>query len=92
MKISIVIPAYNEEKNIDECLACVGREIQGSTDIEVIVVNNASTDGTRERVLAHEWVTLVDEPTKGIVHARKAGYDKSTGELIANIDADSRMP
>lgn len=92
MKISIVIPAYNEEKNIDECLACIEREIQGSTDIEVIVVNNASTDLTRERILAHKGVFLVDEPRKGIVHARAAGYEKSTGKLIANIDADSRMP
>lgn len=92
MKLSIVIPAYNEEKNIDECLACVAREIQGSTDIEVIVVNNASTDSTRERIRAHPGVILVDEPEKGIVHARAAGYAKSTGDLIANIDADSRMP
>lgn len=92
MKLSIVIPAYNEEKNIDECLECVQKEIHGSTDIEVIVVNNASTDSTRERVLAHPGVILVDEPQKGIVHARAAGYAKSTGALIANIDADSRMP
>jgi cellulose synthase/poly-beta-1,6-N-acetylglucosamine synthase-like glycosyltransferase len=92
MKLSIVIPAYNEQKNIDECLACVEREIQGSSDIEVIVVNNASTDSTRERVLAHPGVHLVDEPQKGIVHARAAGYAKSSGMLIANIDADSRMP
>ncbi len=92
MKLSIVIPAYNEEKNIDECLACVEREIGRSTDIEVIVVNNASTDSTRERVLTHPSVILVDEPQKGIVHARAAGYAKSSGALIANIDADSRMP
>lgn len=92
MKISIIIPAYNEEKNIDDCLACVQKEVQGSTDIEVIVVNNASTDSTRDKILNHSWVTLVDESRKGIVHARKAGYVKSTGELIANIDADSRMP
>lgn len=92
MKLSIVIPAYNEEKNIDECLACVEREIQNNRDIEVIVVNNASTDSTRDKILSHPWVVHVDEPKKGIVHARAAGYAKATGELIANIDADSRMP
>ena len=52
MKISFVIPAHNEEKLIGKCLESVKRELaNGSYDSEVIVVNNASTDGTREAAL-----------------------------------------
>jgi len=93
MKISFVIPAYNEQDFIGPCLESVMREL-GSTDseAEVIVVNNASTDATRERALAVPGVRVVDEPEKGLVRARQAGYLASSGELIANIDSDTRLP
>ena len=48
IKISFVIPAYNEEVNLGKCLDSITRESRGKeSDVEVIVVNNASTDGTR---------------------------------------------
>lgn len=93
MKISFVIPAYNEEQRLPLSLASIGRELaRGDYDAEVIVVNNASTDRTGEVARAHEWVIVVDEPNKGLVRARSAGYTASTGELIANIDSDTIMP
>lgn len=93
MKLSIVIPAYNEEVLLAECLASVMRELEGSLhDTEVIVVNNRSTDRTREVALGFPKVRVVDEMQQGLVHARKAGFLASTGALIANIDADTRLP
>lgn len=93
MKISFVIPAYNEEDYIGLCLQSVMRELAASgCDAEVIVVNNASIDRTRERALAVPGVRVVDEPRKGLVRARQAGYLAATGDLIANIDADTRLP
>lgn len=90
MKLSFVIPAYNEEASIGNCLASIARERRGkSYDIEVVVVNNASNDKTKEVALRYEGVRVVDEPVKGIVHARKAGYNASTGEIVANVDADN---
>ncbi len=90
MKLSFVIPAYNEEQYIGKCLSSIFRELKGrSYDTEVIVVNNASTDNTRQAALAFPGVTVVDEMTKGIVHARHAGFSASSGELVANIDADT---
>lgn len=92
MKISFVIPAYNEEDFIGPCLDSVLLEIErGHYDAEVIVVNNASTDRTREIVLKYPQVKLVDEPQKGLTLARQAGYLASTGDLIANVDADNRL-
>lgn len=93
MKISIIIPAHNEEKYIRQCLDSVSeRALQSGRDIEIIVVNNASTDKTREIALAYQDVKVVDEPIKGLPQARQAGFQASTGELIANVDADSKIP
>jgi glycosyltransferase involved in cell wall biosynthesis len=93
MKLSFVIPAFNEQDFIGPCLESVMRELAAAEcEAEVIVVNNASTDGTRERALAVPGVKVVDEPRKGIVRARQAGYVAARGELIANIDSDTRLP
>ncbi len=92
VKLSIVIPAYNEEERIDDCLKSIIAESKGKNyDMEIVVVNNASTDKTKEVVLTFPGVKLVDEPDKGLVKARRAGFLASTGELVANVDADTRM-
>lgn len=93
MKISFVIPAFNEEKYIGRCLDSVLREIRSSAcDAEVIVVNNASTDDTSRIAAAHGGVRVVEEKRKGLLHARQKGYLESRGDLIACIDADSILP
>ena len=93
MRLSFVVPAYNEEAYLADCLESIlvqARELDAP--VEIIVVNNASTDGTRAIALGFAGVILVDEPRKGLTHARQAGFDRTTGELIANVDADSRLP
>ena len=100
MKISFVIPAYNEEKMVGKCLASVFKEIQRqnsdircpSFEVEVVVVDNASTDRTREEALKFAGVTVVRENLKGLVYARRAGWVATEGELVANIDADTMVP
>lgn len=93
MKLSFVIPAYNEEEYIGECLeAIVAQKQTLPYDVEVIVVNNNSTDRTEEVVRHYPGVKIVKEKEKGIVRARRAGYRAATGDLIANVDADNRIP
>ncbi len=92
MKISFVIPAYNEEAYLGKCLDSITKESRGKEqDVEIIVVNNASTDGTRAVAKRYPNVTIVDEKKKGIVFARRAGFAVSHGELIANVDADTML-
>ena len=92
MKLSFVIPAYNEELNVGKCLESVFRELgRGSYDAEVIVVNNASTDRTGEIASSFPGVKVVDQPIKGLVHARHAGFQASNGDIIANIDSDTML-
>ena len=93
MRISFVIPAYNEEKRLPQCLEAIDCELaRTACDAEVIVVNNASTDHTGEIARSYSWVRVVDEPLKGLVRARRAGFVASTGELVANIDSDTMLP
>ena len=93
MKLSIVIPAYNEEKHIGPCLKAVIKEVAFSLrDAEIVVVNNASTDRTAAVAACFPGVKVVTEPRKGLSRARQRGYQESHGELIANVDADCLMP
>ena len=97
MKISFVVPAYNEQALLGRSLLAIREEIARAglklgEEAEIIVVNNASTDDTRAVALAVEGVRVVDEPRKGLVQARWSGFENSTGELIANIDADTVIP
>jgi glycosyltransferase involved in cell wall biosynthesis len=93
MKLSIVIPAYNEEKYIGKCLESVFREIsKTSCDVEVIVVDNASTDKTSEVIKTFPLAKYVYEAKKGLSQARHSGYLASSGDIIANVDSDSAIP
>lgn len=93
LKLSFVVPAYNEETLLPACLAAIRAEIDRSgCAAEVIVVNNASTDRTADVAAGTQGVTLVHEPRKGLVQARRAGYEVATGTYIANIDADTLLP
>jgi glycosyltransferase involved in cell wall biosynthesis len=97
MRLSFVVPAYNEEAYLPACLESILSQTDPRTTnlpagtCEIIVVNNASTDRTREVALRYPGVTVVDEPRKGLTFARQAGFAASTGALIANVDADSRL-
>ena len=100
IKISFVIPAHNEEDRIGACLEAIQTEIVRTIDpatgqpvaTEVLVVNNVSTDKTKEIALQYAGVRVVDEHNKGLVWARQGGHVASTGELVANIDADVLVP
>ncbi|MEQ8697596.1 MAG: glycosyltransferase family A protein [Bauldia litoralis] len=92
MKIAFVVPAYNEEALIGRCLESILRELaRGDYDSDVVVVNNASTDRTAEIARGFPGVRVVDEPVKGLVKARQAGYVATDGELIANVDGDCAL-
>jgi glycosyltransferase involved in cell wall biosynthesis len=91
MKISLIIPAYNEEKYIGDCLEHALRNSQGKFH-EIIVVDNASTDKTSEVASKFPGVKVVKEMEKGLTKARQRGYMESTGDILAYNDADTRLP
>jgi glycosyltransferase involved in cell wall biosynthesis len=93
MTLSIVIPAYNEERSIGPCLKSALRAAaDAACDVQIVVVDNASTDRTGEIARGFPGVKVVHEPCKGLSRARQRGYLESRGELVANIDADCIIP
>ena len=91
--VSFVVPAHNEEALLGQCLAAISAEAKrAGYPCEIIVVDNASTDATRNIAASVPGVIIVDEPVKGLVQARRAGYLATKGRLIANIDADTMLP
>jgi glycosyltransferase involved in cell wall biosynthesis len=70
MKVSIVIPAYNEEAYLAQTIRSA--LAQDYSDFEVIVVNNASTDRTEEIARGFANITLINESRIGLPQAREA--------------------
>jgi len=94
--VSIVIPAFNEESTIRHCL--VAAIEQSHPALEIIVVDNRSTDGTRAAVEAMTAAfpdagirLLSQDAEQGITPTRNAGFDAARGEIIGRIDADSAL-
>ena len=95
MKLSLIIPAYNEQDYLAECLRHARAEIERESargPFEIIVVDNASTDRTAEIAASFAGVRVIRETQKGLPHARQCGFDAARGEILAYIDADTRMP
>ncbi len=86
--ISLIIPAHNEEKYIEQCLENVLRYSEDKF-LEIIVIDNASTDNTRKVVEKFEGVKVIFEGRKGVLHARERGFREAKGDIVAYIDADS---
>lgn len=92
--ISLVIPAYNEEESIGMTIeSCLNvnypREL-----LEVIVVDDGSTDRTEERAREYEdkgSVTVISQENQGKGGALNTGLERATGKFLACVDADSRI-
>jgi glycosyltransferase involved in cell wall biosynthesis len=89
-EVSIVIIAYNEERNLLATLSSLS-QTRSSLPTELLVVNNNSTDRTQE-ILDRCGVTSVFEARQGIGWARQAGLEAARGRFIINGDADSIYP
>ena len=91
--ISVVIPAYNEAENIAETLKSIPvDELEtAGLEVELLVVDNASTDDTAE-VARDCGARVIVQPVRGYGNAYKAGFANSTGEVIATGDADLTYP
>lgn len=89
-KISIIVPVYNGEKSIERCISSICN--QTYADIEVIIVNDGSTDRTREMCeqmcKQDRRIKLFNIQNGGVANARNYGIDHSTGEYIMFVDAD----
>ncbi|HSR89209.1 MAG TPA: glycosyltransferase family 2 protein [Candidatus Udaeobacter sp.] len=90
MKLSIIIPAYNEKNTILEILKKVDEVIFDNCDKEVVIVDDCSTDGTREilRGLGDKYKVIFKEKNSGKGASVKLGIAQATGDYITIQDAD----
>jgi glycosyltransferase involved in cell wall biosynthesis len=89
--ISVVVAAHNEERTITRCLASLFAS-RTALAVEVIVVDNGSTDRTVELAAGFAGVRLVSCDLRGAVHAKSAGVAVARAPLVAVLDADSFCP
>ena len=89
MKLSVVIPVYNEKKTLSE-LICRVEAVK--LEKEIIIVDDASTDGTRDLLKKYEelerFKVIYQSKNAGKGSALRAGFDKAEGEIIIVQDAD----
>lgn len=89
-KISIIIPSYNEEKNISRCLDSVLN--QTFTDFEILCVDDSSNDNTFEIIKNYSKkdsrIVPLKNPKKGVSSARNFGIENAKGEYIGFVDSD----
>ena len=91
-ELSIIVPAYNAEKTIKDCIDSVVSQ-QTNIDYELIVINDGSTDNTKDIVssIKSEKIVLINQENKGFSGARNAGIDASVGEYIMFLDSDDML-
>ncbi|HZS92505.1 MAG TPA: glycosyltransferase [Chloroflexota bacterium] len=95
--VSVIIPARNEERYIARALASVVRQTWALAEIEVIVVDNGSSDATAATVRAFMeseprlCIRLLHEPVAGVARAKNRGARAATGFWLLFLDADSRL-
>lgn len=94
--ISVIFPVLDERDGIEQVLDTFFEEslepLRSREPVEVLVVDNGSTDGTREFVRGYEGVRLVEEEQQGYGHACRRGFDVADGDIVVWMDGDGSCP
>lgn len=89
--VSVVIPAYNEGKNIRKSIDSLMNQTMPPGNFEILVVDNNSTDDTWE-IISQLPVRAIKQPLQGTAHARQKGLEEAKGKYILSADADAFYP
>lgn len=93
MGLSVIIPVYNGEKYIEECVKSVIN--QSYTDLQIIIVNDGSTDNTEELVkklmMSDSRIALINQSNRGVSSARNIGLNMANKEFITFVDGDDTI-
>ena len=84
--VSVIIPVYNGEQYIGDAIESVRAQTHQAT--ELIVINDGSTDGSRDQILRQAPEIFYETDNNGVVKARMKGIEHASGEFIAFLDQD----
>ena len=95
-ELSIIIPAYNAEKYLPECLNKLSETgLMANPQIQIIIVNDGSNDGTKEICdqleQKHNNILVIHKKNEGVSVARNTGMKAATGEYVMFLDADDYL-
>src|SRR4030042_6014732 len=90
-KYSIIIASYNDAKNLADCLESLRATDCPREDFETIVVDNNSTDNTRDVVSRYPEVIYLTEDKNGRSFARNKGIRHAKGDILVFLDSDGRV-
>lgn len=89
LAISIVMPAYNEERTIGNMISSISSSMDSTNmPYEIIVVDDGSTDNTRRTAARYKATILSNGKNQGKGYALRKGFQHATGDIIVTIDAD----
>lgn len=97
MKISMLIPTYQEEKYIGRCLDSILQNDYPFDDVEILILDGMSTDRTRDiikeqYIIKYPFIKLIDNPYRTVGYGMNIGLKAADGELLIRCDAHSEYP
>src|SRR3972149_2192306 len=87
-RVSVIIPFYNDSENLLNCLEAINRQTLDSSRLEIIVVDNGSSQDIESVVKIFPAVNILYEPKEGSYAARNKGILNSKGDILAFTDSD----
>lgn len=95
-EFSVIVPVYNVEKYLDECIrSVISQKDFDSLSVEIVLVNDGSTDNSGrlcdEYAAKYDFIRVVHQENKGLLQARRAGFKAATGDYVINLDSDDYL-
>lgn len=94
-KVSIIIPIYNQEKNIEKCINCIKKQTMKFTYIEILLINDGSNDCSdsicKKMEKKYQNIRYFSQINKGVSSARNVGIREAKGKYIFYLDADDEL-
>lgn len=96
MLFSIIIPVYNVEKYLDECLNSIIPQVEKRKDTEILLINDGSTDASKEICKSYldlypNLIKVFNNENQGLFLTRRFGYKQALGKYIINCDSDDTL-